>query len=104
MKEITDMGFKYDLETEIVSCAECEGSSGSGEFFYASEDGLEFDQDVFFPKEFSNLKRTVSRHIQSSKSHINALKTQAQKEKDEKEVKTAESSQSTLTSLKPSLI
>ena len=30
----------------------------------------------------------MSCHIQSSKSHINALKTQAQKEKDEKEVKT----------------
>ena len=34
MKEIVEVGFRYDIESGIVSCAVCEGRYGSGEFDY----------------------------------------------------------------------
>ena len=86
MKEITDLGFSYDMESCIVTCAICEGSNVSGDFIYDSEDGLEFAQDEFIPREFTNLKKSASRHIQSTKSHTNSLKTKAQREQDENAV------------------
>ena len=43
MKVIENAGFSYNTETEIVSCSVCVGKSGSGEFFYSADEGLEFD-------------------------------------------------------------
>ena len=79
MKVILDSGFSYDSESEILSCSVCEDSVASGEFLYSPEEGLEFKEDEFLPREFINLKRTVCRHIQQSKSHTEAVKTQAEK-------------------------
>ena len=88
MKEIVEVGFRYDIESGIVSCAVCEGRYGSGEFDYTSEEGLEFGDDEYLPRKFCNLKSHLVCHIQSSKSHTNAMKTQTEKENDDKEFKT----------------
>ena len=90
MKVIIDSGFSYDSETEILSCSVCEDSVASGEFLYSPEEGLEFKEDEFLPREFINLKRTVCRHIQQSKSHAEAVKTQAEKEDEANRLKAEE--------------
>ena len=85
MKVILDSGFSYDSETEILSV--CEDSVASGEFLYSPEEGLEFKEDEFLPREFINMKRTVCHHIQQSKSHTEAVKTQAEKEDEPNRLK-----------------
>ena len=79
MKVITSSGFSYDTETEILSCSVCEDSSASGEFLYSPEEGLEFEEDEFLPREFM---RTVCRHILKSKSHTEAVTKLEEKEKE----------------------
>ena len=56
-----------------------------GEFLYSFENGFEFGDDDLILREFSNLKKTVCRHISGSKSHADALKDRD--EKDAKELK-----------------
>lgn len=50
----------------------CEDKSG-GVFNYSSEAGLQFDDDEYISKEFSNLKVSIVKHIQNSKTHVNSI-------------------------------
>ena len=67
-------GFKYDQYSGAVTCHVCdEGSKAGGIFYYSSSDGLEFEEDDYMPRTFSNLKAGLIRHIETSKSHLDAV-------------------------------
>ena len=58
----------------------CEDKSG-GVFNYSSEAGLQFDDDEYISKEFSNLKVSIVKHIQNSKTHVSSIMDREEKER-----------------------
>ena len=75
-------GFKYDQYSGAVTCQVCDaGSKAGGIFYYSSSDGLEFEEDEYIPRTFSNLKAGLIRHIETSKSHLDAVSDMREKEK-----------------------
>ena len=80
------IGFKYDGESQIF-CSVCEpgepgdGGQAPGIFFYDKELGIEFEDEEVLPQEFSNLKKSLKRHITLSKSHTDSVKSEIEKEK-----------------------
>ena len=82
MQEVLEGGFKYDRYSGIVTCTVCsEDSRAAGKFYYSAHQGLEFDDDEYIPKDFSSLKRNVTRHIVDSKAHLDAIADIRAKEK-----------------------
>ena len=82
MAEILSSGFSYDEDDSMVKCSVCDQvTASSGKFFYDANEGLEFDDDEYLPRNFTNLKKSIVKHIKNSKSHTNALKDVAEKEK-----------------------
>ena len=78
MAEILSSGFSYDEDDSMVKCSVCDQvTASSGKFFYDADEGLEFDDDEYLPRNFTNLKKRIVQH----KSHTNALKDVAEKEK-----------------------
>ena len=73
------IGFKYDGESQIF-CSVCEpgepgdGGQAPGIFFYDKELGIEFEDEEVLPQEFSNLKKSLKRHITLSKSHTDSVR------------------------------
>ena len=82
IEDLKRIGFKYD--GEYVICRVCDttpGSSGSsGIFAYSEASGVEFEDEFLLPPEFSNLKKSIKRHIQISQSHSNSVKSELEKE------------------------
>ena len=87
VEDFENIGFKYDGKSNIV-CSVCEpveaGKAGQapGVFFYDRVHGLEFEDDEFLPQEFCNLKKSMKRHIRTSKTHSDAVKMEVEKEED----------------------
>ena len=91
MEDFERIGFKYDGESQIF-CSVCEpvepGDAGqvAGVFFYDRVLGLEFEDDEVLPQEFCNLKKSLKRHINCSKSHSESVKSVMEKENAAKEL------------------
>ena len=82
LKEVLEAGFSYDEYSGAVTCIVCsEDSNTGGTFYYSASHGHEFDDDVYLPREFSSLKRNIIRHIETSKSHMDAVTDIRSKEK-----------------------
>ena len=58
-----------------------EDSKVGGSFYYSASNGLEFDEDEYLPREFKFFKRNVIRHLETSKSHMEAVTDIRAKEK-----------------------
>ena len=64
MQEVLEGGFKYDRYSGIVTCTVCsEDSRAAGKFYYSAHQWFEFDDDKHIPKDFSSLKRNVTKLI-----------------------------------------
>ena len=86
--EILKAGFGFDEEANSVYCSVCIGESDDCRFSYdAAANGIDFPSEEFIPREFSNLKMKVMRHIVSSKTHANLVKAIEEKEKEANELK-----------------
>ena len=82
MQEVLEAGFMYDRYSGFVTCTVCsEDSRVAGKFYYSAHQGLEFDDDEYIPRDFSNLKRSLTRHIVDSKAHLDAITDIRAKEK-----------------------
>ena len=73
MAEILERGFEYEEDSGLLSCSVCGDDNVAGTFYYSAENGLEFDESEYLPRDFSNLKRNIIRHIKESRSHFNAV-------------------------------
>ena len=82
LKEVLEGGFKYDEYSGLVTCTVCsEERKVGGSFYYSASNGLEFDEDEYLPREFKFFKRNVIRHLETSKSHMEAVTDIRAKEK-----------------------
>ena len=87
MGEILKAGFMFDEENSSVFCSVCVGEAADAKFSYDSIHGLEFPSDEYIPRDFSNLKKNVLRHIVNSKTHTNAVKDIEKREKAANDLK-----------------
>ena len=87
MGEILKAGFMFDEENSSVFCSVCVGEAADAKFSYDSIHGLEFPSDEYIPRDFSNLKKNVLRHIFNSKTHTNAVKDIEKREKAANDLK-----------------
>ena len=82
MDQILQCGFTYDKEDSgKVICSVCQDR---GEFIYPQENGLTFKDNIFLPRPFCNLKKSLVRHISDSKCHANFIRDK--KEQDQLEL------------------
>ena len=86
MPEILEAGFEYEEDSGLLSCTVCRDSKGGGTFYYSAAHGLEFDESEYLPRDFSNLKKSIIRHIEDSKSHFDAISDIRTKEKAKKDL------------------
>ena len=73
MKEIEEAGFAYDEGAGVQLCSVCKEDQSSGKFYYSADHNLDFREDEYMPTVFSSLKGNVVWHVQSSKSHTDAI-------------------------------
>ena len=73
VKDVLEGGFDYDEYSGAVNCKVCQDSHTGGTFFYSASHGVEFGEDDYLPREFSNFKKKIISHIQNSKSHMEAV-------------------------------
>ena len=74
--ELSSCGFVYNDFSEEVMCTVCcpeteskEETVSNSTFKYEILNGLKFPKDAKLPRQFVNLKRSIKRHIEESKTH-----------------------------------
>ena len=82
--DIEELGFVYSEEEKKLSCRICQDAE-YGEFGYDPSEETNFE-DKKMGRKFVNLKKSIKRHIQSSKSHSAVLEEEAQKKEAEKKL------------------
>ena len=82
--DIEELGFVYSEEEKKLSCRICQDAE-YGEFGYDTSEETNFE-DKKMARKFVNLKKSIKRHIQSSKSHSAVLEEEAQKKEAEKKL------------------
>lgn len=86
MDKILSCGFSYNKDTETVTCSICNDGEHSGlqektgQFVYAKENGMSFEETDFLPRKFSMLKKSLVRYIQTRKAHSLKIRDKEEKE------------------------
>ena len=83
-------GFMYSMEKNELSCSVCKvGQSDDnfsfyGIFSYDHSHGFSFSDNEKLPDIFRNLKKHVKSHLKISKTHINNLNLDLEKQKEKR--------------------
>ena len=82
--DIEELGFVYSEDEKKLVCRICQDAE-YGEFGYDTTEETNFE-DKKMGRKFVNLKKSIKRHIQSSKSHSAVLEEEVQKKEAEKKL------------------
>ena len=89
MEDFENIGFEYDQESQKVKCTVCMSDDNQtnndcpitiGVFKYSPLDGLNFNKEEKMSRNFTNLKRSLKRHILKGQGHCFKLKEKMKKE------------------------